>query len=1061
EIARRIEEGLRLHRDGRLAQAQAVYRSVLEIDPEQPDALHLSGVADSQSGDPAQAIRKIEQAIRLRPDVASFHTNLGNAYRASGHVQEALASYARAIALDAGQTDALANRARVLSDLGRFEEAIDAFDQALTGSPGDAEFLNGKGNALQRAGQVEESLDCYEAALAANPRHRQAHVNRGRALMRLGRHEQAVDNYRAALQLEPQSARLRVKLGDALKALGRHEEAILNYDAAIACPDSGLGPRRVDAAAWNNRGNALRTLGRTEDAIESFGKALDIVPEHAEAWFNLGNALKAQHRYHDAIACYDRVLQLSPGHGVAANNRGVALGALGRIDASIESLDRAIANSPDNPEPPWNKSVALLLKGDFARGWPIYENRWTNDNTGMKLRQFPRPHWLGRESIAGRTMLLHAEQGFGDTIQFCRFASVVADRGARVVLEVPSPLLEITRSLAGVDRLIVRGEPLPEFDLHCPLLSLPLGLGLDIRDIPLREGYLRAPEDRRWKWRSDVGEGRAPRIGLVWSGNPAHGNDHNRSLSLARLLEWLPEGPDYYSLQRDGRVADRAALLMNPRIRHFGESLRDFADTAAVCEAMDLVISVDTSVAHLSAALGRPTWILLPFVPDWRWLLDREDSPWYASVRLFRQPRIDDWEGVLARLRDALAHWLAVNPRRESEPRTGRQRARSSGIGNLRHLEGGNRTEATTETAVGMLHGTSDDFDALHARAVTAAQHGDTTAALRDFDRALRLQPGNAEAWSNRGHALRTAGRLEEACGSYDRAIALRREVPGAWLGKALCLADLGGPEDSLACFDEAVRQAPDDPQAHFLRANVLRRLDRLEAALAAHDRALALRPGHAEGWDRRGLVLEALGRIDAAVESHDRALLIKPGDARAARNKGMALLVSGALAEGFRLYERRWDVEPMASAMPDFPWPRWRGEVPLAGRTLLLHSEQGLGDTLQFCRYAPLAAAAGATVLLEVPEPLTELMGTLEGVDRLVRRGDPLPACDLHSPLMSLPYAFRTTLGTIPARVPYLFADEARTEAWRARLGEARSLGRPGAPDRHALLPRPPEAGR
>lgn len=467
-----------------------------------------------------------------------------------------------------------------------------------------------------------------------------------------------IEGWRAALRIEPGSARLRVKLGNALKAQGRFDEAIDSYDAAIARSAPDIGQRRVEAAAWNNRGNALRTLGRIDEAIESFGKALEAAPGHVEAWFNLGNALKARHRHHAAITCYDRVLQLRPDHAVAANNRGVSLGALGHLDASIESLELAIRLAGDNPEPRWNKGVALLLAGDYENGWQLYENRWTNDNTGMKRRPFPRPCWLGKEPLEGRTVLLHAEQGLGDTLQFCRFAGMVAGRGAEVLLEVPPALVEILRDLGGVKHLIASGDPLPDFDLHCPLMSLPLALGTGIDDIPLRGGYLSAPDARRTKWRSTLGEASAPRIGLVWSGNPAHGNDHNRSLPLARLLDWLPHGPQYFSLQRECRTEDRAALVMNPQLRHFGEALGDFADTAAICEAMDLVISVDTSVAHLSASLGRPTWILLPFVPDWRWLLEREDSPWYESVRLFRQPRTDDWDGALERLRDALAAWI-------------------------------------------------------------------------------------------------------------------------------------------------------------------------------------------------------------------------------------------------------------------------------------------------------------------------------------------------------------------------------------------------------------------
>ena len=286
---------------------------------------------------------------------------------------------------------------------------------------------------------------------------------------------------------------------------------------------------------------------------------------------------------------------------------------------------------------------------------------------GVK-RAFSQPLWLGQESLAGRTILLHSEQGMGDTIQFCRYAKLVSDLGARVILEVPKPLLGLLKQLSWVSEFVVDGSPLPAFEYHCPLLSLPLAFKTTVHSIPSPTAYLRADPGKLAYWTSKLGEKSTPRVGLVWSGRPEHTNDRNRSIGLATLLQYLPPGYQYVSLQKDVRDSDRPVLESRPDLLHFGHDLNDFADTAALCELMEVIISVDTSVAHLSGALGKPTWVLLPFSPDWRWLLDRDDSPWYPSVKLYRQPRVSDWDSVMKKVRAQLTeqdHRFRLDPHRK------------------------------------------------------------------------------------------------------------------------------------------------------------------------------------------------------------------------------------------------------------------------------------------------------------------------------------------------------------------------------------------------------------
>ena len=421
----------------------------------------------------------------------------------------------------------------------------------------------------------------------------------------------------------------------------RHEEALASFRRAIALrPDF--------AEAHNSLGGALNDLGRHREAIESCEQALALRPHFAEAYGNLGLILTALNRHDEAIASCRKALSINPDLAEAHCNLGCALNDLGHQKEAIASYEQARALDPELAEAHWNLALALLATGDFARGWQEHEWRWRANVIGPE-QNFRQPLWLGVEDLTGKTILLHNEQGLGDALQFVRYAPQVRQRGARVVLRVQRPLLSLMAGLAGVDLVIAEGDALPEFDFHCPLLSLPLAFGTHLQNIPAGIPYLHPAADRLAKWQSILGERTAPRIGLAWSGNPAHKNDRNRSIALKQLLPLLSvPGVRFVSLQRDLREDDAAVLGNLPALVSIGAQLDDFADTAAAISLLDLVITVDTAVAHLAGALGKPVWVLLPFAPDWRWLLKREDSPWYPTARLFRQQQINDWDEAVS-----------------------------------------------------------------------------------------------------------------------------------------------------------------------------------------------------------------------------------------------------------------------------------------------------------------------------------------------------------------------------------------------------------------------------
>jgi Tfp pilus assembly protein PilF len=437
-----------------------------------------------------------------------------------------------------------------------------------------------------------------------------------------------------------------------LQGLERFEEAVASYDRALAAQPHY-------AEALSNRGNALYELQRFDEAVSSFDRALVERPHYAQALSNRGNALRGLRRFGEALESYDRAVALSPVHADALVNRGNMLKELRRIDEALDSYDRAIALQPDLADAHFNKALCELLRGDYDRGFTRYEWRWDCTQGRQTIRDFAQPLWLGAEDIAGKTILLHAEQGYGDTIQFCRYVPLVVARGARVILEVPKALRTLMETLAGPAQILSRGDPLPDFDLHCPLLSLPLAFRTWVETIPSATPYLQAPAKSAVEWRKRLGRKRRPAIGVAWSGLATHGNDRFRSMKLAALLPLFDTRATFVSVQKEVRAEDAVLLKSCGDVIHFGDELRDFADTAALIANLDLVIAVDTSVAHLAGALAKPLWVLLPFGSDWRWLLDRNDSPWYPTARLFRQDAERTWDDVVKQVRTALLRRLS------------------------------------------------------------------------------------------------------------------------------------------------------------------------------------------------------------------------------------------------------------------------------------------------------------------------------------------------------------------------------------------------------------------
>jgi tetratricopeptide (TPR) repeat protein len=526
---------------------------------------------------------------------------------------------------------------------GRYEAAERQLDLALKANPAVASAHEHYGEALLNLTRPQEALASFDRALALKPDFAEAHGNRGVALARLGQRPEALASYDAALALKPNYAAAWIGRGAVLQESGRSEEALESYDRAIA-----LLPH--SAEAFSNRGNTLCTLRRFDEALASFDRAIALKPDYAEAYYNRGLVLAEIERFAEALACYERAIALKPDYAEAHDNRGNALLALNRPQEALANYEKAIALKPDFAEAIDNRGRCKLLLGRFADGWADYEQRWRKPRFASVRPPCEAPHWKG-ESIAGRSILVYFEQGLGDAIQFSRYLQLLAERGANVSFMAPPQLVRLLKTLPVPVRFVTALTREDRFDLQCPLMSLPHLMGVELA--PMEGPYLSPDSERVTFWRARLAGG-GFKIGICWQANPI---GLGRSFPLAALfpLSQMP-GVRLIALQKNyglGQLDTRPNGMAVETLGDFDEG-DAFLDSAAIMASLDLVLTCDTSVAHLAGALNRPVWVALKDVPDWRWMLLRDDSPWYPSMRLFRQHRAGDWTGAFADIEAAL-----------------------------------------------------------------------------------------------------------------------------------------------------------------------------------------------------------------------------------------------------------------------------------------------------------------------------------------------------------------------------------------------------------------------
>jgi tetratricopeptide (TPR) repeat protein len=609
-IDEEFQSAAEYYQNGNLYQAELICKRLFRRERDNPNVLHLLGMIYYQKKDHESAAEYIKKSIRVDPNEAFAYYNLANVLRDSQMFEEAITNYRKALQINPDISDAYYNMGIVLETMGRISDAIVCYEEVLRIAPGDAGAHNNLGVIFLKNGRTDEAICHFEKSLEAYPENFKLHYNLGLAFYAQKKFHEAITSYQNAIKLEP------------------------NY-----------------ADAHNDLGTAFKGKGLFDDAIACYNETLKITPDRSDTYYNLGIVLKEKGLFEEAIISYQKALRINPNYVDAHNNLGIVFQEKGLLQEAIACYKKALLITPGDAITHWNFSLALLLSGDFEEGWKEYE--WRLKVKDFYQPDFHCPRWDGSD-VSGRTILLRAEQGFGDSIQFIRYAPMVAQRGAKVIVQCQKELTSLLRNVEDIQQVAGYGEQLPQFDFYCPLLSLPLIFGTTLESIPSKILYINVDFASLRKWSDKVRkDGSKLRVGLVWAGR------EQRSCSLESFSPLsLVDGVTFFSLQKGDAAQQAKNSSQSMKLVDYTDEINDFSDTAALIESLDLIISVDTAVAHLAGALGKPVWTLLPFAPDWRWMMDRDDSPWYPTMKLFHQSSRDDWESVIESVKNALRKYV-------------------------------------------------------------------------------------------------------------------------------------------------------------------------------------------------------------------------------------------------------------------------------------------------------------------------------------------------------------------------------------------------------------------
>lgn len=919
-----------------------------------------------------------------------------------------------------------------------------AFSRAIACESDNAESHCNRGVALDAMGRYEEAINCYQEALFYKPDFFNAMFNLGNAYAAINKPEEARACFGRVAELNQDVVAAHLSLGEVEKRMRKFSLAREAFERAIAIdPDC--------AEAFQGVAEVCQAEERFEDAIAAYGRALELKPGNVAAINMMGAAFQSIEQLGKAEECYRLALTLTPDKPTVLNNLAVVLNAQGRLKEAVEVYHQLLEIDSNYADGHWNFSVALLALGEYPEGWSEFEWRFRKANP-VPVRPFSQPLWDGSD-LAGKTILLHAEQGFGDTIQFARYATLVAQRGGNVIIECQAHALKrLLLSLDGVDGVSVAGDPLPHFDCHLPLMSLPLVFGTILETIPAHVPYLFAQPADIEEWKERFEPRGAFRVGLAWFGRQSQVLNRKRSCLLSTFAQ-LASVPnvEFYSLQvGEGGEQIHECPPGFPVIDLTGH-VHDFADTAAFISNLDLVISIDTAVAHLAGALGIRTWTILPYSPDWRWLCERQDSPWYPSMRLFRQPSQGDWPSLMNDVAAALYDCVKqagknsiekpVNPKlliglawsgRQDNPLNRKRSCPFAALAPLFELEDIVFVNLQKDADVAAVTDIVDMTPQIH-------DFGDTAALMASLDLIISIDTSVAHlaaatgrpTWLLLSHVADWRWLKNRSDSPWYPGIELFRQPDyGDWEG---VVREVAGRLERLSG-----RQPQESTQKRQVPAHLSSQEHQLlEQLLEDKQKALLRNAASPDAHLDVGAALALLGRDRDAAASFRRVLEIDPEHVAGHLNLAYSLLALGKYPEGWRHFEWRLRRIPPGQ-LP--PWPMLRPNTfgtHRTGSTLLVHCEQGYGDTIQFARFLPMLADAGYRVIVSCQPPLASLISSVSGVSRVVVHGKTLPVCDLQVLLLSLPDLFSVALEMLPNFIPYLVPNPRLIDVWRTRLNK------------------------
>lgn len=808
------------------------------------------------------------------------------------------------------------------------------------------------------------------------------------------------------------------------------------------------------AEAHYKLGIVFEAQGQYDAAIKAYQNAVSLTPDYANAHYNMANLLMMQSKLSAAVASYQQAVLYKPDFAYAHCNLGSALAELNQIKPAIASYRQALFYLPDDGEIHFNLGLLLLTLGEYEEGWQEHEYRYhpSVDNPNVCVPQLAFPQWQG-QSLNGKSIVIWYEQGLGDAIQFSRYAAVLKQQhAAKVTLVCDNALKLLFESLSGVDKVLTHMEALSitAHDYWTFPLSIPLYCHTTVETIPANIPYLSALPSLTRQWQVKLPNGKM-RIGLVWKGSTTHKNDVNRSIPTLKLLAplWNADNCHFISLQK-GRDEEVLRFSSVYPLTHLGAGIQSFSDTAAIITQLDLVITIDTAVAHLAGALGKPVWIVLPFVADWRWQIDREDSPWYPTVRLFRQKDPGNWSDVFERVAKELQALITGEKSVISSGIIKKEEMNDSLLPGSNDLPSDQLASNAFQSAMQYHHQGNfaqaealyrqilqqdpNHADALHFLGVLAHQVGQNEAAVALISKAINIFPTSSGMYCNLGLALQALGKRDAAVENYQKAIVLQPDYPDAYYNLGNTLQEQGKPESAIENYQKALSLNPDFALAHNNLGNVFKQQNNLESAISCYLAAIATKPDYAEAHYNLGVTQQAQGKYANAFESYQKALSFKSDYPETESALGILLLGLGQYQEGWRHCEARYDarLKTKQTFTPDFQFPHWQGES-ILGKSLLICTEQGLGDEIQFCRYVSLLKSQGARQISWIcKKPLKALLKTLKGIDTVFSTEEMalIPPHDYWTFALTVPLHCKTTLQSIPATVPYLYADPKQRNA-------------------------------